>query len=721
MSDDAAATGPAAPLLWEVGCEELPAWACDALARQLPRLVSDQLVAARLVAADVEQASVEVFVGPRRFAIRAADVLDTQRAQREESRGPAVRVAFAGGDPSGEPSAACIGFARGKGMIPDQLEVRTEGDTQFVYAVRELPTASLADVWPQIARDVLEQLQFAKPMRWGTSPQRFVRPVRWMLTLHGTDALSYDVWDVTSGDVTRTHRFLGDRREAALTDAATYERDMRALHVVVDQAQRRESIEQGLATAARDENGEWSDPGGVLGEVVHLVEQPTVITGHFDTRYLELPERVLITAMQSHQRYFPVRKQGGLAPAFLTVMNADPRAIDTILPGYERVLAGRLDDAVFSFERDRTRGLDDMASDASLSAVVFHARAGSLAERRDRIELVAAAISADLGVDDATRAQVADAARLAKADQVSTVVQEFAELEGFAGSLYAQAADYHPAVADAIDQQFLPRSATGQLPDAGAPSILALADKLELLVTMFSIGEAPTGSRDPHALRRAAIGVMRIIFEHDLPLMLDPVLNVARVALASQQIEVVDGADDVVAQVREFILDRVEKSLVDDGVRVDAVRAARAAGLPRLQHVDGLARAIDAAVRSDDADFQSVLGAVKRCEKILAQADAEHAPANVDESLFEVASETALDTRLDEIAGPIADNVDERRFSEALQMAAELAPQVDAFFDRDRGVMIMADDARLRDNRLALCAKVVYVMRPLGDLTALQI
>ncbi len=699
-----------ANLLWEVGCEELPAWACDALERQLPALVRDALGDAGLAPGD--GADPVVWVGPRRFSV-LVPALAERPAVEETLSGPPVKIAFEGGDPTAAPSKAGEGFARKAGVDASRLKV--DEAKGLTYVERSVPSAPIAELWPALADQVLGKVQFAKPMRWGSSPWRFVRPIRWMVTLHGDTELTYDCWGVTSGRTTRTHRFLGDARETQVASAESYAATLADAKVVVDHAERRAAIEQGLADAASALGGEWNDPGNVLKEVVHLVEQPTVLTGRFDERYLELPERVLVTAMQSHQRYLPVQQGGSLAPAFLTVMNADPAAVESILPGYERVLAGRLDDAVFSFERDRSRGLDDMATDESLGAVVFHAKAGSLADRRDRITFVAKELAAQLGVDER---QVKDAARLAKADQVSGVVQEFAELEGFAGSLYAEANGYDDAVCRAIDQQFLPRGLDSQLPDAGVPAVLALADKLELLVTMFAIGEQPTGSRDPHGLRRAAIGVTRIILEHDLHVDLDAALAAAGAAIDNQELASVDG--DLIGQVSDFIVDRVEKRLSDDGVRVDAVRAARAADLPLLQHLDELARAIDVEAKGGDATFTQVLEAQDRSRKIIAKAGG-IAEGDVDESVFEVESERELHRQLGDVREPPATAVRERRFGDAVALAASLGPAVDSFFSKESGVMVMADDQTLQDNRLRLLQGVVDVTAPLGDLSQLQV
>jgi len=691
-------------LLWEVGCEELPAWACEQVLDQLPALVTTEVAGARLDAGG----AVEVLVGPRRFTVRVP-VLNAQRVETEEARGPAVAAAFK----DGVATKACEGFARSKGLTPEQLEVREHNGTEFVFAIREASVEAIDSVWPDIAHRLLAGLSFAKPMKWGSSEHRFVRPIRWVATMLGDRAIEYPIWGLDSGAKTRTHRFLGASRHVEIASADSYSDELRSAHVIVDQNERRTTIERDLDAAATALGGSWEDPGKVLNEVVHLVEQPSVITGRFDERYLELPERVLVTAMQSHQRYFPVRSGDALSPAFLVVMNASPDAVDSIRPGYERVLVGRLDDAVFSFSRDRERGLDDMAN--SLGSVVFHAKAGSLADRTARITAIAAELARQV---DADAAQVADACRLAKADQVSYVVQEFAELEGFAGSLYAAAAGYAEPVVDAIDQQFRPRGANAPMPAPGVPAIVALADKFDLLVTAWAIGEHPTGSRDPHGLRRAAIGIMRILLEHELQVDVDTVIRIAADEVERQGFA--QPTPDMLEAIRAFVDDRVEKHLVDNGVRVDAVRAARAARLPQLQHLDGLARALTAEISSDNAAFTAVLAAATRCKRLLDKTE-HSSDAQVDPSKFEADCEGALSRRLTDVAPAVRDAVGARDFTGAVAQAATLAGDVDAFFDTDGGVMVMADDADLRANRLALLTQVLAALSPLGDVHELQI
>lgn len=695
---------PETQLLWEVGCEELPAWACEQVLDQLPGLITRELEQARLDTG----AELQVWVGPRRFAVQA-QVAAVQREHREEARGPAYDAAFR----DGQPTPAGAGFARSKGIEPDQLEVREHEGRRFVFATVQSPSRPLHEVFPEIAARVLSQLSFGKAMRWGSGAFRFVRPVRWLLTKSDEQTIEYELMGVRSGGRSRTHRFLGDARDIEVPSAGHYRELLTTASVMVDHAERRQRIGDALDAAASAAGGTWFDPADVLDEVVHLVEWPSVIEGAFAQHYLELPERVLVTAMQAHQRYLPVRNGDSLLPRFLTVMNGDPAAIEHIRPGYERVLEGRLDDAVFSVQRDHSRGIESMAE--SLDAVVFHARAGSLADRTQRLRALIALL-ADPCEADTEEADTA--ARLAKADQVSGLVQEFAELEGFAGSLYAKRAGHSNAVCAALAQQYLPDSADAALPEAGLPSALALADKFDLLATAFSIGEQPTGSRDPHGLRRAALGIVRIVLEHDLPVDVHKVVF-AGVETADEQ--GFGGAPDkAVEQLLSFLHDRLERQLLDDGVRVDAVRAARAAQLPRLQQVAGLARALDAAVRAGDERFMSVLTAVKRCARIVAKADASEVAEAPDPELFEAEAEREVSTYLEQLRDPVREAVLGGRYDQAVAEAARLGPAVDAFFDRDSGVMVMAEKRELRSNRLALVRSVVTTLEPLGDLAELQ-
>ena len=414
-------------LLLEVGCEELPSSACREIIDQAPGLVR-----AALDAAGLNGAGVRVSVAPRRFALRVEGLPAELPATSRTVRGPAAAAAFG---PDGAPTKAAEGFARGQGVAVADLVVREDNGREFVYAELRSEGRAVADVVPDLAARLVNGLRFSKTMRWGDGTGlRFSRPVRWIVAKLDEQTLPFELHGLHAGDVSQGHRFLGG--PATIGDPASYELTMHAVGVVPDHEARRAQIVGGLDEAAAAAGGGWSDPGGKLEEVVFLVEWPSVITGRFDARHLRLPSRVLVTAMQGHQRYFPLRdRSGDLLPVFLAVSNGDPDHADVITRGNEDVLDARLQDAEFSFDRDLEAGLQ--ALDARLDAIVFHKRLGTMAQKRDRLVAGVRELADAVGADPATREAAAQAARLAKADQGAVLVAEFSELEGYVAAEYA--------------------------------------------------------------------------------------------------------------------------------------------------------------------------------------------------------------------------------------------------------------------------------------------
>jgi glycyl-tRNA synthetase beta chain len=667
-------------LLIELGCEELPGNACrvadDDAAAILARLLEERRLAA---------ASVEALVSPRRIAVLARDVPGRQAAERVEHRGPPEPVAR---NADGWTQAA-TGFARRHGLDADALELR-EG---FVWAVVDADTSSLAALAQELVDGLVEGLQMPKNMRWADQSLRFARPIRTLVVLHGADVLQAELAGVRSGRTARGHRLVATELE--LGTAGDYATALAAGGVTLPTARRRSQIEAGLDAAAAALGATWSDPAGVLDEVQYLVERVHVIAGRFADRYLELPDRVLVTAMQSHQRYLPLSGPDGRFPGFLTVVNSDPARDDVVRAGNERVLVGRLDDAVFSVGQDRQRGLRALADD--LAQITFHARAGSLADKTERIVALVEA----LGGDERAR----QAARLAKADQASTLVQEFAELEGYAGEQYARAEGLGDDVARAIGEQFLPDAAGGELPQTDAGALLAVADKLDTLATTLAIGERPTGSRDPYGLRRAAAGIVAIALDRRLDLRLAERAGHIHAMLASQGAQLALGATETVEAVEQFVLDRVDAVLAAEGIAIDLARAARGAAEPAdpVAYADR-ARLLQASVEGEA--FARALNAFTRCHRLAAKGAAD-AATSIDPARFEHPSEAQL-----------ADAIGvARREHDALQAAASLSEPVDAFFD---AVLVMADDVGVRANRLRLLVDVTDICRRVGDLSLVQ-
>jgi glycyl-tRNA synthetase beta chain len=628
-------------LLVEVGCEELPAAACRQALGQLPGLLEAELARAGLASAERR-----IHVAPRRLAVIALGLPGERPAERSEVRGPRADA----------PDQALAGFARKHGLDPSRLEHR-DG---FVWAVSEGTPTPLRELVPGIVGGMVEGIQFSKSMRWEGG--RFSRPIRWLVVKLDDAVVPMRLAGLESGDTTRGHRYEGGH--TTLGTAATYLDDLRAVRAMAEASERRAAIVAGL-----DALGPWKDPGGKLEEVVHLVEWPVVLEGRFDARYLELPERVVITAMQSHQRYFPVRRVGApLEPRFLFVSNGgDP---DVVRTGNEDVLVGRLDDAAFAHRRDLDRGLEAMA--AELHRVSFLEGSGSLADKVARLGPIVERLCDRNALEAPVRAAAVRAAALCKADLVSGLVSEFADLEGYAGSVYARAAGEDEAVCAAIEDHHRPREAGGELPATDAGAVLALADKADTLAVAFGLGLEPTGSRDPFGLRRAAAGIVAIALHRGYRL---------------------DPHDVLGERAAGFMLDRLEPPLLDEGVSVEEVRAARGSEATEPVEIAAIARALHAFA---GPDRDAVRDAYGRCVRIAGGVQA----GPVDDALLAEPAER-------ELARALADP------PETLERAAGLVPAVNRFFD---DVLVMAPDEDVRRNRLTLVASVAAALRRFGDL-----
>lgn len=644
-------------LLFEIGCEELPASACADAAAQLPALVRAQLG----VDPDL------VLAGPRRLAFLVERL--PERTPDEVRRGPSERAAFEG---QGRPTRAAEGFARSIGVPVEQLE-RRDG---FVWGT--VPGVALAGVLPERLAALLRALSFGKSMRWNGGGLRFARPVRWLCCKLDERTIAIDVDGIPSGGATYGHRFTHGAVE--LRHAGDYLTALRAAGVEPDAAVRRRQIVEAL-----DAIGGWSDPAGVLEEVVYLVESPLVLTGTFDPRFLALPERVVTTAMQSHQRYFPL---GGARFAFVA-NGGDP---ELVRAGNERVLEGRLEDASFTFERDVARGIDALAG--ALGAITFAAGAGTMADKTARLVRLVEA----LGGGEASR----EAARLAKADQAAELVREFPDLEGHIGAEYARIAGYPEAVCTAIEEQYLPDSAGGPLPESEPGRVLAAAEKIDNLTVAFSLGERPTGTRDPYGLRRAAIGLCRLAMAAGFP------IDVRALTALAHRLLVEQGADvppEPPLDVHDFVAERLE-GLLD--VPVELVRAARGSSLTQLGQIAALALALS---RAPGELLDRVHTVYTRADRLAGRA-ADQAAPGLEPGLLTEPAERAVLGELDRVAPQIEAAIAAGDFDAALAAAAELAEPLERFFE---DVLVMADDAAVRANRLRLLLDVRDTVGRLGD------
>jgi glycyl-tRNA synthetase beta chain len=684
-------------LLVEVGCEELPSSACREIIEQAPGLFASSLEALGLEA----PGRVDLSVAPRRFALAAPGLPDGVAASARRVRGPSADAAF---DADGAPTRAAEGFARGQGVAVGDLVVDEENGRRFVFASRREEGRPIDDLVPDVVARMIGGLRFSKTMRWGDGTGlRFSRPVRWIVAKVDERTVPFELHGLVAGQVSQGHRFLGGPAE--IRSAASYHEALEAAAVIADHERRRARIVSDLDAAAAEDGAVWRDPGGALEEVVFLVEWPSVVLGRVDPRHLSLPPRVLVTAMQGHQRYFPLEgPDGALRPAFLAVSNGDPAHAGAIVRGYEDVLDARLQDADFSFERDREAGLE--ALDARLGAIVFHARLGTMADKRDRLVAGVADIAAAAGAGEDVARTAAEAARLAKVDQGAVLVAEFSELEGYAAGQYARLEGVAEPVALAVEEQYLPEGPDSPPPSSESGAIVAAADKVDNLIGAFAVGEAPTGSKDPYGLRRAAAGLVRIALDRDWDVDPCDLLGTAYDRLAHQGAQLTVPRQEAVDQAVEFLADRLAYLLGEEGVGAEAAAAAMGAGLGGAPSTAAWARAIDAARGGET--FADAWTAATRLTRIARKAPGDEiAPAPGDDP-----GEAALREAVEAARPRIEAARDARDPAAALDAAAGLAPAVDRFFTE---VLVNADDPGVRARRYALVRDAAGVLGRVAD------
>jgi len=685
--------------LVEIGTEELPPKSLLALASAFGEGVGRGLDAAGL-----PHGAVERFATPRRLAVRVKRLADRQPDRTVERRGPPVKAAF---DSSGAPTQAALAFAKSCGVELAALgRLESEKGSWLVYRGTE-PGAATTDLLPGILSSALDALPVARRMRWGSGEEQFVRPVHWVLTRFGRDVVACRLLGVEAAGVSHGHRFMAPRPITIATAASYLGSLQRRGKVLADLRQRREAIREGVAAAAASVSGEAVIDESLLEEVTALVEWPVPLTGRFDVRFLELPEEVLIATLQEHQRYFPVRDaQGRLMPCFVAVANIESRDPAQVVAGNERVVRPRLADAEFFWNTDRKTAL--AARGPELARVTYQARLGSLHDKTGRVRALARSIAPAAAADPA----LADrAAELAKCDLLTGMVGEFPELQGVMGRYYASN-DGEPAeVCEAILEQYLPRFAGDVLPSTPTGMALSVADRLDTIAGIFAAGQKPTGNRDPFGLRRAALGMLRTAIERRLDLDLPKLIEDALSALPFP------AAEGAAAEIYDYVMDRLrayylegESASAVSPEMFDAVLATRPSS---PLDFDARLRALSEFL--DLPDAQSLAAANKRIANILRKSD-EPEGDQVDADLLIDPAEQVLAEQIAAMARKVEPEFAARRYTEALKQLAALRPAVDSFFD---SVMVMADDLRLRRNRLAMLGRMRALFMHVADLSRL--
>ena len=686
-----------ADCLVEIGTEELPPRALETLAADFAALVER-----KLAAQDLAPASVEVFATPRRMAMLLRDTPTQQERQSIERRGPALDAAF---DADGKPTRAALGFAASCGVEIDALERRETERGRWLFYSSSVEGKRLQDLLPDVVKKALAELPIPKRMRWGEGSDEFVRPVRWLVALLGSEVVEFEVYGVTTGRLSRGHRFHAPELFEIAT-AADYEALLESQgKVIASFGRRRERIRELVEAAASSLGGEARIEPGLLDEVTALVEYPAPILGRFDTEFLQLPVEVLVTTMQENQKYFAVfDSAGALLPHFIAIANIDSREPELVAGGNERVIRPRFADAQFFFDQDRRQGLDAMRM--RLDAVVFQEKLGSLGARTGRIIRLAKYIASHTGADQDLVYRAAD---LCKADLMSDMVGEFPKLQGVMGRYYAELQQEQTRVCAALEQHYWPRHAGDNLPRDEIAQAVALADRLDSLVGIFAIGEKPGGDKDPFALRRAALGVLRIVVENRIDLDLEELCRAAADGFAKEL-----QAGMVIGEVMEYIVDRLRGYYQEQGVGADLVDAVVAASRNgRLYDYDLRIRALQEFQSHEAAE--ALAAANKRIGNILKK---QKTPAgDVDPALLEEIAERELYDRLGQRREAAAAEFSAGNYLQGLEQLAELRPAVDRFFD---DVMVMVEDDTLKNNRLALLDQLLQSFRLIADFSRIQ-
>ena len=659
-------------LLIELGLEELPAYVVTPSEKQLGEKMVDFLKENRL-----NFDAIEIFSTPRRLAVRVLGLADAQTDLTEDFKGPAKKIAV---DSDGNFTKAAEGFVRGKGLTTADIRFEEIKGEEYVYVTKNEAGKPAKEVLAGVP-EVLASLTFPVSMHWAKNSFEYIRPAHTLTVLLDDEALDLDFLDIHSGRVSRGHRFLGQETEIATADS--YEDDLRQVFVIADAKERESMIVEQITAIETAQNVQVEIDEDLLNEVLNLVEYPTAFMGSFDEKYLEVPEEVLVTSMKNHQRYFVVRDQAGkLMPNFISVRNGNAEHIENVVKGNEKVLVARLEDGEFFWREDQKLKIADLV--AKLANVTFHEKIGSLAEHMNRAQVIAASLVKQAGLSAEETAAVDRASQIYKFDLLTGMVGEFDELQGIMGEKYALLAGEDKPVAVAIREHYLPNSAEGELPETKVGAVLALADKLDTLLSFFSVGLIPSGSNDPYALRRATQGIVRILDAFGWHIPMDELID-SLYALSFDSLTY-----DNKAEVISFIKARVDKMMGKTPKDIkEAVLAGSTFVVPEM-----LAAAEALVVASQTEAYKPAVESLSRVFNLAEKADASVA---VSENLFENVQEKALATA---VAGLALSGT----ASDKLAQLFALSPVINDFFDN---TMVMAEDEAVKNNRLALLANLV--------------
>ena len=687
-------------LLLEIGLEEMPAHVVTPSRIQLEEKVIKFLDEHHL---DYE--TVQSFATPRRLAVKVTAIPEKQADVEEEVKGPAKKIAL---DAEGNWSKAAQGFVRGQGVTTEDIVFKELNGVEYVYVTKFTKGQSAKEVLTKL-NDVITSLTFPVTMHWANYDFEYIRPIHWIVALLDDEVIPFKVLDVTTGQTSRGHRFLGD--DVTFQHANEYEAKLKEQFVVVQPNERKQMIVDQANALAAEKNWQLALDEELLEEVTNLVEYPTAFVGSFDEKYLSVPDEVLVTSMKEHQRYFEVRNdQGLLMPHFIAVRNGDNVHLENVIKGNEKVLIARLEDAEFFYNEDKKLTIE--ACVEKLKNVTFHEKIGSIYEKMQRVALIAQIIGRKVGLSEEELEDLKRASEIYKFDLVTNMVGEFPELQGIMGEKYALLQGEKPAVATAIREHYLPTSSEGELPETAIGAVLALADKLDSVFSFFSVGMIPTGSNDPYALRRQTYGVIRIIEDKGWTFPLVQLQTEVDEAL-NQDVEKYGVLlNEGQAEVVEFVKARLRQLLMTKNVRhdiIDAVVSAEQADLSKLFASANILKS-----RFEDQDFKPsmealtrVINLAKKGQELLGDTE-----EGIDPSLFENKAEKELYQAVNDLSEAFAT----RTIAENYEALVNLRPLIDAYFNE---TMVMVEDEKVKQNRLKQLMQIAKMALSIASLDLL--
>lgn len=687
-------------LLLEIGLEEMPAHVVTPSRIQLEEKVIKFLDEHHL---DYE--TVQSFATPRRLAVKVTAIPEKQADVEEEVKGPAKKIAL---DAEGNWSKAAQGFVRGQGVTTEDIVFKELNGVEYVYVPKFTKGQSAKEVLTKL-NDVITSLTFPVTMHWANYDFEYIRPIHWIVALLDDEVIPFKVLDVTTGQTSRGHRFLGD--DVTFQHANEYEAKLKEQFVVVQPNERKQMIVDQANALAAEKNWQLALDEELLEEVTNLVEYPTAFVGSFDEKYLSVPDEVLVTSMKEHQRYFEVRNdQGLLMPHFIAVRNGDNVHLENVIKGNEKVLIARLEDAEFFYNEDKKLTIE--ACVEKLKNVTFHEKIGSIYEKMQRVALIAQIIGRKVGLSEEELEDLKRASEIYKFDLVTNMVGEFPELQGIMGEKYALLQGEKPAVATAIREHYLPTSSEGELPETAIGAVLALADKLDSVFSFFSVGMIPTGSNDPYALRRQTYGVIRIIEDKGWTFPLVQLQTEVDEAV-NQDVEKYGVLlNEGQAEVVEFVKARLRQLLMTKNVRhdiIDAVVSAEQADLSKLFASANILKS-----RFEDQDFKPsmealtrVINLAKKGQELLGDTE-----EGIDPSLFENKAEKELYQAVNDLSEAFAT----RTIAENYEALVNLRPLIDAYFNE---TMVMVEDEKVKQNRLKQLMQIAKMALSIASLDLL--